>query len=100
MKILSSLLLAAAMLPAAHAQNNSPGTGCVWSDTHGSCMVANNTDRPMKCDIRIQVTTDNSQKTTKLNGIIVEARASYHTKQFRAAWDDKIENAQVAARCK
>lgn len=92
-------ILAAAVLPTSYAQSNSPGTGCAWNDSHGACLVANNSDQPQICDIRIQVTTTNGQKTTKVNGVIIEVNDVYQTKQFRAAWDEKIEKAQIAAQC-
>lgn len=76
-----------------------PGTGCVWSESRGMCMVANQKDQPAQCDIRVQVTTNKNQKTTKVQTVI-KPNGVYHTPQFRSSWDDKIERAQVAAKCK
>ena len=93
MKFLPILFVIA--LPA-YAQ---PGAGCIWSESRGTCMVANEKDKPVQCDIRVQVTTNKNQKTTKVQTII-KAKEAYTTPQFRSVWDEKIERAQIAAKCK
>jgi hypothetical protein len=101
MKILLATVLALlAPQTATQAQNISPASGCVWNENRGSCMVANPAAHPVTCDVRVQVTTARNQKTTKLNGVVIEAGASFQTPQFRSSWGDPIEKAQVASRCK
>lgn len=94
------LILMALSGAQAQAAPQSPGGGCVWNDARGTCMFANEKDRAVTCDVRIQVTTEKNQKTTKVDRVRIEARSAYHSPEFRSAWGDKIETAQIAARCK
>lgn len=99
MKTLLSILLALFVLPASAQESAQSGTGCIWNQNRGTCVVVNDKDKPVACDIRVQITTDKNQKTTKAKAVI-KAEEAYASPQFRAAWDDKIERAQIAAKCK
>jgi len=93
------IVAALALIAVPYSMATQPG-GCVWNAERGSCMIANDKPKQVTCDIRLQVTTNKNQKTTKLNNIVINANEAYHTPQFLAALDDKIEKAQIAARCK
>lgn len=99
MKTFISIMLALFALPASAQEPVQSGTGCIWNQNRGTCMVVNDKDKPVTCDIRVQVTTDKNQKTTKVKTVI-KTEEAYASPQFRAAWDDKIERAQIAAKCK
>lgn len=98
--MMKTLLILMALSGAAQAAPQAPGGGCVWNDVRGTCMFANDRDRQVTCDVRIQVTTEKNQKTTKADRVRIEARSAYRSPEFRSAWGDKIEAAQIAARCK
>ena len=93
------LLLAAFSLPVFAADTTpAPGTGCAWSTGHANCLVANESDQPVTCDVRVQITTTNNQKTTKKKVTIQPKQTEFF--EARPLWDDKIERAQIAAICK
>lgn len=99
MKILS--LAIAFMMASAHAEEAPilPGTGCIWNDSSGSCLVANNEDFSITCKVRTQITTKNNQKTTKKE-VELDPKTTWHSIKFIPAWDDKITEAKIAASCK
>lgn len=91
------ILFALLLLPTA-AFAMVPGTGCVYNPAKATCMVSNETENILACDIRVEVTTNKNQKFTKKK-VMIMPKTQDITKVI-APWDDKIEQVRIAAICK